>query len=254
MDKKQILESTNGISRSFTIVIGANKKKRYLVTRRGVGHITTAYGTFLLYQFIVNDRWKEYYVLVKANRFLDDYQPVWTKGKVFNVRFDSGCLSGQVFGDVTCDCKQQLFKAMKQIDKASEGAIVAMPTQDGRGMGTPFKLATLSLQNVYNMDTVTAAYTKAGTLTLDQQTREYTTLISDAYLLFKPFMKINIFNDREFMIAVIKLFKKMSAEEFIAKMEESPIKITYNRSVREYLRQFEEIINRNKISNFTRLF
>jgi GTP cyclohydrolase II len=62
------------------------------------------------------------------------------------LRIDSGCETGQLFGDRTCECHQQLDLCMQKIMRRGHGLIINIPFQDGRGMGLPFKLATLQLQ------------------------------------------------------------------------------------------------------------
>ncbi|MEK9151523.1 MAG: hypothetical protein AAB547_02735, partial [Patescibacteria group bacterium] len=73
------------------------------------------------------------------------------------LRTDSGCETGQVFGDLTCECNEQLHLALKTIEKVGEGMIITIPRQDGRGMGLTFKLATLWLQDVLGVNTVESA-------------------------------------------------------------------------------------------------
>ncbi len=90
--------------------------------------------------------------------------PIFQNPHTITMRIDSGCESGQKFGDITCDCKDQLFLAMREIAKIGEGIMINIPHQDGRGMGNPFKLATLSLQEQLRLTTVEAAsvLTNAG--------------------------------------------------------------------------------------------
>jgi GTP cyclohydrolase II len=73
------------------------------------------------------------------------------------VRTDSGCITGQVFHELSCDCRQQLHQAMTDVTRRGEGIIVHIPGQDGRGMGLDFKLATLHIQQRLGADTVQAA-------------------------------------------------------------------------------------------------
>ena len=70
------------------------------------------------------------------------------------LRIDSGCETGQLFGDRTCECHQQLDLCMQKIMRRGHGLIINIPFQDGRGMGLPFKLATLQLQLDLGVHTV----------------------------------------------------------------------------------------------------
>ena len=62
-----------------------------------------------------------------------------------------------MFGDRTCECREQLALALETIGDAGEGMVINIPRQDGRGLGLPFKLATLWLQTLLKMNTVEAA-------------------------------------------------------------------------------------------------
>ena len=70
------------------------------------------------------------------------------------VRIHSQCLTGDVFGSLRCDCRQQLEMALTMI--ASEGAgILIYEQQEGRGIGLMPKLQAYELQDS-GLDTVEA--------------------------------------------------------------------------------------------------
>lgn len=70
------------------------------------------------------------------------------------VRIHSQCLTGDVFGSLRCDCRQQLEMALAMI--ASEGAgILLYEQQEGRGIGLMAKLQAYELQD-NGLDTVQA--------------------------------------------------------------------------------------------------
>ena len=70
------------------------------------------------------------------------------------VRVHSQCLTGDVFGSLRCDCRQQLELALSMI--AAEGAgILIYEQQEGRGIGLAAKLKAYELQDA-GMDTVEA--------------------------------------------------------------------------------------------------
>jgi GTP cyclohydrolase II len=70
------------------------------------------------------------------------------------VRVHSQCLTGDVFGSLRCDCRQQLELALAMI--AAEGAgVLIYEQQEGRGIGLMAKLQAYELQDS-GLDTVEA--------------------------------------------------------------------------------------------------
>ena len=138
-------------------VAEAGSIRWFIVTRRGVGLIITDYGPFHQFDFLIDDQWEKYSVIF-CGELDENLMPVFKQSELLLIRTDSGCETGQVFGDKTCECRQQLQLAMKTVAENGEGMVINIPRQDGRGMGLPFKLATLRLQVQLHLTTVEAAY------------------------------------------------------------------------------------------------
>src|SRR5215470_16231802 len=70
------------------------------------------------------------------------------------VRIHSQCLTGDVFGSLRCDCRQQLEMALSMIAQQGNGVLI-YEQQEGRGIGLMAKLQAYELQDV-GLDTVEA--------------------------------------------------------------------------------------------------
>jgi GTP cyclohydrolase II len=70
------------------------------------------------------------------------------------VRIHSQCLTGDVFGSLRCDCRQQLEMALGMIAREGSGVLI-YEQQEGRGIGLMAKLQAYELQDS-GLDTVEA--------------------------------------------------------------------------------------------------
>ncbi len=95
------------LERLISVIQSDGTLLKISVTRLGVGPLDTDLGAFNLYEFDVADNWGQYVALVKSP-VDSSFMPIFPPAKQIPLRIDSGCCTGQIFHDRTCECQEQL--------------------------------------------------------------------------------------------------------------------------------------------------
>jgi GTP cyclohydrolase II len=100
--------------------------------------LPTSFGLFTVHSFVTGDGDPIEDVALSKGAFDTEVAPL--------TRLHSQCLTGDAFGSLRCDCRDQLELALQRIAEEGQGLVLYLQ-QDGRGIGTAHKVRAYQLQD-----------------------------------------------------------------------------------------------------------
>lgn len=137
------------------------------------------------------------------------------------VRVHSGCVTGDIFQSLRCDCHEQLQNALAIIATAQHGILIYLPAHEGRGIGLFEKLRAYGLQEC-GLDTVDANLALGAPI----DARDYT--LATEILAYLGITRLRLLSNNPAKIAALE-------EKQIKVLERIPLVVPFNRHNQRYM-------------------
>lgn len=206
-------------------------ERERLVERMVDAGLPSKFGDFKIILYKSKVDLKEHIAIVKGK--INSSKPVL-------VRVHSECLTGDVFGSLRCDCREQLHESLRMIEENENGVVLYM-RQEGRGIGLHNKLKAYQLQEK-GADTVQANIA----LGFKPDLRDYG--IGAQILRDLGIRKMKLMTNNPKKIIGLNAYGLEIVERVPIEIKSNPSNVNYLRTKRDKLGHLI-LINSNKLKN-----
>jgi 3,4-dihydroxy 2-butanone 4-phosphate synthase/GTP cyclohydrolase II len=144
--------------------------------------------------------------------------PIIYKGDItdsVNIRINSACFTGDLFGCRRCDCHEQLVHAINYINEHGNGMVIYLLHQDGLGHGVVNKLHSYNMTDTNDVSDIKSF----EMLNFQSDIRDYST--AAAILLDNRLLNINLITNNPYKKSALEKYG-ICVRELIPTISDKP--------------------------------